>query len=415
MVSNNNKNTNTNVNSDDDKINNNINIKIDLGDLVKQKPKPKKKTKPKAKPVDDMKSGATLNTASSTAPVKMGGAKMPSSDNKPNNDINNLLQLAILNAFNRNQNQPMAPPQLPYGYYSGNPTITDITQQQQGQQRQSALPPSQQQPALPPSQPQQTPSLWSSLSYPNPNPQFQQLQSGYTTTVSSPTTLAQQTALSSPILQSVKKQLAPLMIPSSAMNLQRYEELLMKGINISNEEGEELKRLDSTINKFDKERIQLNVNSVQGSLSPISLASQASALGLAVSRGGDLPPTPKTDWNDDLLKIYQENYLSNKFTNSEKKKFIEDISVDENVIKYADEVADYLLKTEPDLVSSLKPRLLSKEAERTGVGKNRILEKIRPLISAQKFPYFTVQYYTAPLNQMFYERVKMKILGTIAE
>jgi len=97
----NNTNTNTNKVNDNDKINTNVNIKIDLGDFNKTKPKPKKKTKPKPKTIDDMKSGATINTASSLAPVKMGGAKMPSPDTgfNPNNGMNMLLLTALQNAL----------------------------------------------------------------------------------------------------------------------------------------------------------------------------------------------------------------------------------------------------------------------------------------------------------------------------
>ena len=100
MVKNSNKNTNTNINKDDDKILNQIDIKIDLGNLAKQT-KPRRKSKPKPKPMDDMKTGATINTASSLAPVKFGGPKIPSTDTgfNPNSSYNMLLLQALQNAL----------------------------------------------------------------------------------------------------------------------------------------------------------------------------------------------------------------------------------------------------------------------------------------------------------------------------
>jgi len=142
-----NKNTNTNVNTDDDKINNNINIKIDLGDLAKPKPKPKRKPKPKPKPLDEMKTGATLNTASSTAPVKLGSVKMPSIDSPYNPNTNNLLLLtALQNAFQNKQIQQSQ--QAPLNNANIIPTQYNQNPQQQQQALLTQGPQQQQQQAL---------------------------------------------------------------------------------------------------------------------------------------------------------------------------------------------------------------------------------------------------------------------------
>jgi hypothetical protein len=415
MVSNNNKNTNTNVNSDDDKINNNINIKIDLGDLVKPKPKPKKKTKPKPKPIDDMKTGATLNTASSTAPVKMGSMKMPSSDNRPNNDINNLLQLAILNAFNRNQNQPMAPPQLPYGYYSGNPTITEMTQQglPPSQPRQ-ALPPTQQQQALPPTQPQQAlpPSQPQPLS-----PQQQQVPSSKPNlSVSIPSQSVSPSISLYSTAQAQKLQPHPSIeqLPTPMNTQQIFNPMApstTSGLTTA---------VSSPVNTQQAPNpIQANLTSAFNAVSSLlqPLVQSASLDQGSPSAQPPAPPMPSPkrppedipqigDWNKPLLDLYQ----------TERGKTTYNVLVrDEGLRNYATDVAKYLLKTNPDLEDKIKKADSSeKQTKSDEPPGNRIyLRYLRPFLESQgsNFPYLTNSNRTAVgmFTRMFFNRLKEEI------
>jgi hypothetical protein len=430
MVSNNNKNTNTNVNSDDDKINNNINIKIDLGDLVKPKPKPKKKTKPKPKPVDDMKSGATLNTASSAAPVKMGSMKMPSSDNKPNNDINNLLQLAILNAFNRNQNQPMAPPQLPSSFQQlalpapQQQLALPAPPQQQAlpaPPQQQALPAPPQQQALPaPTRPQlqsltiPQPSASPSISLYStaqaqklqPNPNIEQL----------PTPMNTQQIFNpmAPTPMNTQQILNPM--ASTPMNTQQIFNPMapstLSGLTTAVSSPVNTQQISNPI----QANLTSAFNAVSSLLQPLVQSPSAQSQP-AQPPAPPAPPLPSPkrppedipqigDWNKPLLDLYQ----------TERGKTTYNVLVkDEGLRNYATDVAKYLLKTNADLEEKIKKAVSSeKQTKSDEPPGNRIyLRYLRPFLESQgsNFPYLTNTNRTAVgmFTRMFFNRLKEEI------
>ena len=390
-------------NTDDEKINNEINIKIDLGDVKNMKPKPKKrKSKPKPKTLEDMKAGATLNSASSLAPVKMGSTKMPSNDTpfNPNNNINNLLQLALMNAFNR----PLQPPQLP-------PPFQQLQLPAPQQQLQLPAPPTQQAIQAPSisSANFQTPlqsflsspsqSLYStSVSGLQPNPNIQQLPSGYTTTVQSPVIPTASTPFSFPALN------------QDLLSQKEYEALYEKQLlkTITPSEEQDLARLATGFTPIIKSRIE---NRVQEDIKQRQSNPFQSSLFIPPSppmKSPQRPITPvpevKEEWNKPLLDI---------FKTGQGKKNYEKIQNDPNMINYADEVAMYLLQENPNLEEEIKKAISNPSNKLTlePDGYRIYLKYLNKIIPDRSiFPYYhTVNSNQSKFKKMFYERFKNKI------
>lgn len=389
MVKNSNKNhnTNTNVNSDDDKINNNINIKIDLGDLTKPKPKPRKKTKPKPKTLDDLKSGATIGSASSIAPLKMGSVKMPSLDNgfNPNSSYNMLLLQALQNAF-KNRQIPQTPaitPSAPQLNITGplQQTITGpasvpaIT----GPSSVPAItgpvsvpaitgPTSPQ--ALPPPSASPTISQFYSTSQMGnlqPNPQIQTI----------PTT--QQTINPTSIPSGLTT------VPTTPLNTQQI------------------------FNPMAQYSQTAGLNTLPSSPTISALAPSTTApslLNLTTALSSIAPPEIG-DWNKDLLDLYSKE---------KGKKTYGEIKKNPNMVQYADDVAKYLLRTNPDLEGKIKKAIANPTAKSTTEpdGYRPFLPYLNQVIEqkASELPYFkdtTRTKLVSELKKMFFKRFKNQI------
>ena len=403
---------------EDEKINNEINIKIDLGDYKKDKPK-KRKSKPKPKTLDDMKTGATLNTASSLAPVKMGQGKFfsPDNNNNPNNNINLLLANAFANAFNRPL-QPQLPPSAsqqyqqlisgaPLNYANTIPTQYPTFSSQPPQQAIQA-PPQQQQIQAPSisstnfQTPLQSflstpsPSLYStSASTLQPNPNIQQLQSGYTTAVQSPVIPTSSTPFSFPALN------------QDLLSQREYEALYEKQLlkTITPSEEQDLERLAFGFSPVIKNRIE---NRVQEDIKQRGSSSSSiippSPPMKSPQRPAPLVPQVKEEWNKPLLEIFKSGQGKKKY---------EQIQTDPNMINYADEVAMYLLQENPNLEDEIKRAINNPSSKLTMEpdGYRVYLKYLNKVIPDKSiFPYYhTVNQNQSKFKKMFYERFKSKI------
>ena len=373
MVKNSNKNTNTNINKDDDKILNQIDIKIDLGNLAKPT-KPRRKSKPKAKPMDDMKTGATINTASSLAPVKFGGPKMSSPDTgfNPNSSYNMLLLQALQNAFKNRQITPQpaltAPPSQPQLTITG-PLQQTIT----GPPQNLALTASQTQQALtaPPTVPSYS-QFYSTSQMANlgPNPNIQMIPttqqsmipttstpSGFTTVPSTPLNTQQ---IFNPMAQTVSTGFFPTTTTSSP--------------------------------------------TISGMVTPSSTELQPMKLTTALA---EITPPEVGEWNKEILELYDKE--KGKRTYSSIKK-------NPNMVQYADDVAKFLLKTNPDLEGKIKKAKANPTSKSTTepVGYRLYLPYLNQIIEkeASNLPYFkdtSRTKFVSELKKMFFKRLVNQI------
>jgi hypothetical protein len=371
MVKNSNKNTNTNINKDDDKILNQIDIKIDLGNLAKPT-KPRRKTKPKPKTMDDMKTGATINTASSLAPVKFGGPKIPSTDTgfNPNSSYNMLLMQALQNAFkNRQMTQQPALPAPPSQLTITGPLQQTITGPPQNlpltaPQNQQALPSSS---AVPSYSQFYSTSQMANL---QPNPKFEMIPttqqsiipttstpSGFTTVPSTPLNTQQ---IFNPMAQAVSTGFFPTTTPSSP--------------------------------------------TISGMVAPSSTALQPMNLTTALT---EITPPEVGEWNKELLELYDKEKGKKTYTSIRK---------NADMVQYADDVAKFLLKTNPDLEGKIKKAIANPTSKSTTEpdGYRLYLPYLNSIVSreADKLPYFTDTSRTrlvSELKKMFFKRLVNQI------
>ena len=410
-----NKNINTNKVNDNDKINTNVNIKIDLGDFNKPKPKPKKKTKPKPKTMDDMKTGATINTASSLAPVKMGGAKMPSPDNgfNPNNGLNTLLLTALQNAFN---NRQLAPPQLPPSYAPQPPALPAPSQY-------PALPAPPQPQALPaPPQPQasRTPPNVTPVTIPPPTA---------APTISSLNTQQYTTQGGTNIQPSTNIQLLPTPVntqqnqintsPQTFPNATGYNTVVNSPVNTQqmpnpNSSAPTQPDLAGTLSAV-ASQIQQNLvgalDAVTSILSPTRPQQPPPAPPAQPQQAPPAPPAPTAptigDWNKPLLQM---------FDSGKGKGTYQSLTTNQDMIKYADNVAFYLLDTNPDLETKIKQAIANPTEKRTAEAPGYrlylpYLKQYFDSIPKDQFPYphYSQSSMVSNFKKMFYERLKKTI------
>jgi len=373
MVKNSNKNTNTNINKDDDKILNQIDIKIDLGNLAKPT-KPRRKSKPKPKPTDDMKTGATINTASSLAPVKFGGPKIPSTDTgfNPNSSYNMLLLQALQNAFKNRQITPQ--PALPAPTSQPQLTITGPLQQTiTGPPQNLALtaPPTQQALTASPSAVPSYSQFYSTSQMANlgPNPNIEMIPttqqsmipttstpSGFTTVPSTPLNTQQ---IFNPMAQTVSSGFFPTTTSSPT---------------------------------------------ISGMVAPSSTELQPMNLTTALA---EITPPEVGEWNKDLLELYDRE---------KGKRTYNSIKKNPNMVQYADDVAKFLLKTNPDLEGKIKKAKANPTSKSTTepIGYRLYLPYLNQIIEkeASNLPYFKDASRTksvSELKKMFFKRLVNQI------
>jgi len=374
MVKNSNKNTNTNINSDDDKVNNNINIKIDLGNLAKQT-KPRRKSKPKPKPTDDMKTGATINTASSLAPVKFGGPKIPSTDTgfNPNSSYNMLLLQALQNAFKNRQITPQ--PALPAPTSQPQLTITGPLQQTiTGPPQNLALtaPPTQQALTASPSPVPSYSQFYSTSQMANlgPNPNIQMI----------PTTLQS-------MIPTTSTPSGFTTVPSTPLNTQQIFNPMAQAVSTG--------FFPTTTTSSP---------TISGMVPPSSSELQPMNLTTALA---EITPPEVGEWNKDLLELYDRE---------KGKRTYNSIKKNPDMVQYADDVAKFLLKTNPDLEGKIKKAIANPTSKSTTEpdGYRLYLPYLNSIIEkeASNLPYFKDASRTksvSELKKMFYKRLVNQI------
>jgi hypothetical protein len=126
----------------------------------------------------------------------------------------------------------------------------------------------------------------------------------------------------------------------------------------------------------------------------------------SVSSGIPPPARPEIgDWNKPLLELFQK---------SQGKKSYEEFRKNPDMIKYADDIADYLIKTNPNVVQDVKKAISNPSSKLTlePDGYRKYLPYLNKVVEQDKraFPYYHVpKSQKSGFKKMFYDRFKAKI------
>jgi len=393
---------------DNDVFENNINIKIDLKDINPpvEKEKKKKRRVKKKKPInpeDLLKSGANPQS-SSMAPKPFGSAKIPSSDTlfNPNNITNSFIAGAIQNALTRPMfnNIPLQPPILPSQAQTQTtqPTPTQQNIVSTAPQAQASSAQAQSSGTLDLSRANSYFPSAPSFSFPsipalNWVPQSSTLITPFTSPLAKPQTQQQQQQQ-----QPQQEQDAMyLTLPEPAKqpiqkDLLRYEMLLRKA-NLTPEESLELNNLNLLLDQTEKKVID----------DKIKLTSPSRPI-----QGRILQFTPEVgEWNKALLDLFEKNKGKASYTQ---------IKENPDMIKYADDLADHLLKTNPDVEKTIRRAIENPSSRKVGDlpdGYKAYLKFLNSVVpESDVFPYYYAKSKEASkFKQMFYERFKLKVFN----